>query len=74
MPFGTLGIKKYNSPDYTDSIMINGLKYNIVYRVFAYNNDTGLKDTSYYLYINKDNGILMIKSRKENEEYTLLKK
>ncbi|MEI6596318.1 MAG: hypothetical protein WCO28_12200 [Bacteroidota bacterium] len=58
-----------------DIIKINGIEYNNIFIFLSsMKNQIQNYDTSYTLYYNKSNGILLIKSIKDNEEYSIIKK
>lgn len=65
---GSIGVKITNSIyQYFDSLTINNYKYDKVLVFLA-------QDTTYKLYMNQPNGILFIRSLKDNEEYSIMKK
>ena len=70
--YSLLDLTLPNDKYHFDSLTINGKSYYKVMLENGYNDYDG--DTTYQALINKSFGLLSIKSRKENEEYTLLKK
>ena len=70
--YPSLGIKDVNNKYYFDSLLLNNCKYGRVIKMFG---DINYKsDTTFQILINQSNGLLLIASQKDDEEYSIIKK
>ena len=71
--FSSLGKRDLTYFYYVDSLKINSINYTTINRLIPRPN-IGPIDNSYFLYYDLNKGVLLIRSQKDNEEYSIIKK